>query len=54
MRPHEVPYLLGDPSKAKERLGWETEVDFKELCNMMYNADLEYVSATELKEERDE
>ena len=54
MRPHEVPYLLGDPTKAKAALGWKTEVDFKELCNMMYNADLEYVSATELKEERDE
>lgn len=54
MRPHEVPYLLGDPTKAKAVLGWRTEVDFKELCNMMYNADLEYVSATELKEERDE
>jgi len=52
MRPHEVPYLLGDPSKAKERLGWETEVDFKELCNMMYNADLEHISATELREEK--
>mgnify|MGYP003135947752 CR=1 FL=1 len=54
MRPHEVPYLLGDPTKAKAALGWKTEVDFKELCNMMYNADLKYVSATELKEERDE
>ena len=51
MRPHEVPCLLGDPSKAKDKLGWETEIDFKKLCNMMYNADLEYISAAELREE---
>ena len=51
MRPHEVPYLLGDPTKAKAALGWKTEVDFKELCNMMYNADLKHISTTELREE---
>ena len=50
MRPHEVPYLLGDPTKAKTMLGWDTEVNFKKLCNMMYNADLEHISKTELRE----
>jgi len=38
-RPHEVPLLLGDPSKAKRVLKWEPEVDFKGLAKMMYNAD---------------
>ena len=39
-RPHEVPLLLGDPSKAKEKLGWEPTVKFKELARMMYDEDL--------------
>ena len=39
-RPHEVPLLLGDPSKAKEKLGWEPRVKFKELARMMYDEDL--------------
>jgi GDPmannose 4,6-dehydratase len=38
-RPHEVPLLLGDPSKAKKVLKWEPEVDFKGLAEMMYTAD---------------
>jgi len=42
-RPHEVPLLLGDPSKAKEKLGWEPSVKFAELAKMMYEADLEAV-----------
>tara|TARA_Y100000592_G_scaffold99477_2_gene175674 strand:- start:2598 stop:3587 length:990 start_codon:yes stop_codon:yes gene_type:complete len=39
-RPHEVPLLLGDASKAKQNLGWEPKVKFKELAQMMYDADL--------------
>ena len=39
-RPHEVPLLLGDPSKAKNKLGWEPRVKFKELARMMYDGDL--------------
>ncbi len=39
-RPHEVPLLLGDPTKAKEKLDWEPKVKFKELAAMMYEADL--------------
>jgi GDPmannose 4,6-dehydratase len=39
-RPHEVPLLLGDPSKAKEKLKWEPKVNFKELAQMMYESDL--------------
>jgi len=42
-RPHEVPLLLGDPTKAKEKLGWEPDITFKDLAKMMYEADLEMV-----------
>ena len=40
-RPHEVPLLLGDASKAQEKLGWKPKVDFTGLAEMMYHADLE-------------
>jgi GDPmannose 4,6-dehydratase len=39
-RPHEVPFLLGDASKAKEKLSWEPKVKFKELARMMYDEDI--------------
>jgi len=39
-RPHEVPLLLGDYSKAKRVLGWEPKTTFKELAILMYEADL--------------
>jgi GDPmannose 4,6-dehydratase len=39
-RPHEVPLLLGDPSKARRILNWEPKVKFKELVKIMYEADL--------------
>ena len=42
-RPHEVPVLLGDPTKAKDDLGWEPSVTFDSLAKMMYDADKEYV-----------
>jgi len=42
-RPHEVPLLLGDPTKAKEKLGWEPDITFSDLAKMMYEADLEMV-----------
>lgn len=38
-RPHEVPYLLGDPSKAKKELNWEPKTDIKNLVQMMYDYD---------------
>jgi len=40
-RPTEVDFLLGDPSKARERLGWEPRVSFDELVRMMVAGDLE-------------
>ncbi len=39
-RPAEVDLLLGDPTKAKEKLGWEPTVKFEELVEMMMAADL--------------
>lgn len=41
IRPAEVNLLIGDYTKAKEVLGWKPEVDFKQLVNMMVEADLE-------------
>src|SRR3954451_24566862 len=40
-RPSEVDVLLGDPTKAREKLGWKPEVDFKGLVRMMVEHDLE-------------
>jgi GDPmannose 4,6-dehydratase len=39
-RPAEVDLLIGDPSKAREKLGWEPTVRFPELVGMMVKADL--------------
>lgn len=42
-RPAEVDLLLGDPSKAKDRLGWTASTDVKELAQMMARFDLDSV-----------
>ena len=39
-RPAEVDLLIGDPTKAREKLGWVPEVDFKSLVSMMVQNDL--------------
>ena len=39
-RPHEVPLLLGDSTKARKKLGWEPKVNFDGLAKMMYDEDL--------------
>jgi GDPmannose 4,6-dehydratase len=39
-RPSEVDHLLGDASKAREKLGWEPKVRFKELVELMVDADV--------------
>ena len=36
--------LIGDPSKAREQLGWEPKTSFRELVEMMVDADLERLS----------
>ncbi|MBF5056083.1 GDP-mannose 4,6-dehydratase [Alcanivorax sp. 521-1] len=40
-RPAEVETLLGDPAKAKEKLGWEPEITVQEMCREMVASDLE-------------
>ncbi|BFM16492.1 GDP-mannose 4,6-dehydratase [Maricurvus nonylphenolicus] len=40
-RPAEVETLLGDPSKAKDKLGWEPEISVEEMCAEMVSHDLE-------------
>jgi len=39
-RPHEVPFLQGDASKARKKLGWKPKTNFNDLVKMMYEADL--------------
>lgn len=41
-RPAEVETLLGDPSKAKEELGWTPEITVEEMCAEMVANDLDY------------
>jgi GDPmannose 4,6-dehydratase len=40
-RPTEVETLLGDPSKAKTKLGWTPEITVQQMCAEMVAADLE-------------
>jgi GDPmannose 4,6-dehydratase len=40
LRPAEVDALQGDASKAREKLGWEPTVSFKELVHIMVDADV--------------
>ena len=40
LRPNEVDYLLGDPSKAKEKLNWNPKTSFEDLVKMMVDSDL--------------
>jgi len=39
-RPAEVDYLLGNPSKARRKLGWEPEIKFRRLAELMTEADI--------------
>ena len=39
-RPAEVDLLVGDPSKAREKLGWEPKTTFKDLAHLMVDADM--------------
>jgi len=40
-RPAEVDLLIGDPAKAKRKLGWEAKTKFKDLVRLMVDADME-------------
>lgn len=50
-RPAEVETLLGDPSKAKTKLGWEPEITVQEMCAEMVKADLKDARRTRLLRE---
>jgi GDPmannose 4,6-dehydratase len=45
VRPAEVDHLVGDASKARSALGWQPKVSFRELVEMMVDADLGRLSA---------
>jgi GDPmannose 4,6-dehydratase len=47
-RPTEVDFLLGDPSKAKDKLGWEPKVSFDTLVKMMVREDLKEAERDQL------
>jgi GDPmannose 4,6-dehydratase len=51
-RPTEVDLLIGDPSKAKEKLGWTTEYDLKDLVDDMMDSDLKLMKKHKLLEEK--
>jgi GDPmannose 4,6-dehydratase len=46
LRPAEVDQLVGDASKARDKLGWQPRVSFRELVEMMVDADLERLSTS--------
>src|SRR6478672_9440419 len=45
LRPAEVDHLLGDSTKGRRELGWQPQVDFKQLIEMMVDADVSRLSA---------
>ena len=46
LRPAEVDLLIGDPTKAQQKLGWQPSVTFPELVSLMVEADLQAVGCT--------
>jgi GDPmannose 4,6-dehydratase len=45
LRPAEVEHLIGDPAKARERLGWTPRTTFEEMVRLMVDADLELLAS---------
>ncbi|HEY3383380.1 MAG TPA: GDP-mannose 4,6-dehydratase [Vicinamibacterales bacterium] len=52
LRPAEVDHLIGDPTKARTKLGWKPTVDFKDLIEMMVDADLKRLAASDSQRTR--
>ncbi|WP_071188488.1 GDP-mannose 4,6-dehydratase [Trichormus sp. NMC-1] len=46
LRPSEVDLLIGDPTKAQQKLGWKTSVTFPELVSLMVEGDLQALGYT--------
>jgi GDPmannose 4,6-dehydratase len=40
MRPAEVEQLVGNPAKARQKLGWETQTSFEQLVRIMVDAEM--------------
>ena len=49
MRPAEVDLLIGDPSKAKQILGWEPKVSFEQLIERMVKSDYDALKEGRLR-----
>jgi GDPmannose 4,6-dehydratase len=49
-RPAEVDLLVGDASKAKEKLGWEPQTRFRDLVRLMVDSDIEMVAGSRVVE----
>ena len=45
LRPAEVEQLVGDPTKAREKLGWVPRTSFVELVQLMVDSDLELLAS---------
>tara|TARA_B110000261_G_C12969885_1_gene312050 strand:- start:485 stop:889 length:405 start_codon:yes stop_codon:yes gene_type:complete len=52
-RPSEVETLLGDPSNAKNKLGWVPEITVQEMCSEMIQEDLRLAKQTRMLKEND-
>ena len=46
LRPAEVELLIGDPTKAQQKLGWQPSITFKQLVALMVEADLKAIGHT--------
>jgi GDPmannose 4,6-dehydratase len=44
LRPAEVEHLIGDPSKAREKLGWSPRTSFEDMVKLMVDSDLELLA----------
>jgi GDPmannose 4,6-dehydratase len=44
LRPAEVEHLIGDPSKARAKLGWEPRTSFEDMVKRMVDSDLELLA----------
>jgi GDPmannose 4,6-dehydratase len=51
LRPAEVDHLVGDASKAQAKLGCEPRVSFRELVELMVDADVERLTASATRPE---
>ena len=44
IRPAEVELLVGNPSKAREKLGWETQTSYEDLVKLMVDAEVRFIN----------